>query len=246
MPESSLHYYLPQSQRYVNAILTRLESERKIVRWDKSGRSPLVSDAARTATTKGRIIEVLTAFHSAEPLLAGQNASQLRRALKLDEIGFEKLENGLIADGQLAKEGNLLRLASHEIQFSQEEETAKERLENLFLEAGMNTPAFNELSTLLPDYTSQLLESTFYALLNLGQFVKIADNFFIHKTVFAETQELLTTYLRKNDTITVAEFRETAQTSRKYAVPFLEYCDSQNLTIRDGNVRRLHPRHRVT
>ena len=246
VPESFLHYYLPHSQTSVNAILNSLEADGKIVRWDKSGRSPLVSDAARTANTKEKIIAALKVFHSAEPLLAGQNASQLRRELKLDEIGFEKLENRLIADGQLAKEGNLLRLASHEIQFSQEEETAKERLEKLFLEAGMNTPAFNELSTLLPEYTPQLLESTFFALLNLGQFVKIADNFFIHKTVFEEIRELLATYLRKNDTITVAEFRETAQTSRKYAVPFLEYCDSQSLTIRDGNVRRLHPRHLET
>ncbi|RKU16944.1 selenocysteine-specific translation elongation factor [Candidatus Poribacteria bacterium] len=246
VPESFLHYYLPHSQTNVNAILSRLEADRKIVRWDKSGRSPLVSDAVRTANTKEKIIEALKAFHSAEPLLAGQNASQLRRELRLDEIGFEKLENRLIADGQLAKEGNFLRLAFHEIQFSQEEETAKERLEQLFLEAGMNTPAFNELSTLFPEYTPQLLESTFYALLNLGQFVKIADNFFIHTTVLEEIRELLATYLRKNDTITVAEFRETAQTSRKYAVPFLEYCDSQNLTIRDGNIRKLHPRHLET
>jgi len=245
VPESALHYYLPQSQTNVNAILTGLEADGKIVRWDKSGRSPLVSDAVRTANIKEKIIETLTAFHSAEPLLAGQNSSQLRRELKLDEIGFERLENRLITEGQLAKDGNLLRLASHEIQFSEEEETAKERLEKLFLEAGMNTPTFNELSAHLPDYTPQLLESTFFALLNLGQFVKIADNFFIHKTVFEEIQELLTTYLRKNDTITVAEFRETAQTSRKYAVPFLEYCDSRNLTIRDGNIRKLHPRHRA-
>ena len=233
MPESFLHYYLPQSQTNVNAILNSLESDGKIVRWGKSGRSPLVSDAARTANTKEKIMEALKAFHSAKPLLAGQNASQLRRELKLDEIGFEKLENRLIA-------------ASHEIQFSQEEETAKERLEKLFLEAGINTPTLNELSTLFPEYTPQLLESTFFALLNLGQFVKIADNFFIHKTVFEEIRELLVTYLRKNDTIAVAEFRETAQTSRKYAVPFLEYCDSQSLTIRDGNVRRLHPRHMET
>ena len=243
VPESFLNYYLPQSQTNVNAILSRLEVDEKIVRWDKSGRSLLVSDAARTTNTQAEIIEALEAFHSAKPLLAGQNASQLRRELRLDEIGFEKLESRLIAEGQLAKEGNLLRLASHEIQFSQEEETAKERLEKLFLEAGMNTPAFNELSSLFPEYTPQLLESTFFALLNLGQFVKIADNFFIHKSIFEEIRELLMTYLRENDIITVAEFRETAQTSRKYAVPFLEYCDSQSLTIRDGNVRRLHPRH---
>ena len=158
VPEAFLHYYLPQSQTNVNAILNELETGGKIVRWDKSGRAPLLSDAARAAKAKAEIIEALTAFHSEEPLLAGQNASQLRRELKLDEIGFEKLENQLVTEGKLVKEGNLLRLGSHEIQFSQEEETAKERLEKLFLEAGMNTPAFSELRALFPEYTPQLLE----------------------------------------------------------------------------------------
>ena len=244
VPESFLYYYLPHSQMNVKAIFDSLEADEKIVRWDKSGRTPLVSDAARTTTAKENIMETLADFHEAQPLLAGQNVSQLRRALKLDETGYGKLENRLIAENQLVKEGNLIRLASHEIQFSQEEEDAKETLEKLFLEAGINTPTLNELNTSLPKYTPQVIESTFFALLNLGRFVKIADNFFIHQTVFEETRELLITYLRENDIISVAEFRETAQTSRKYAVPFLEYCDSQNLTVRDGNVRRLHPRHK--
>ena len=243
MSESSLYYYLPHSQTDVKAILNGLETDGKIVRWDQSGRTPLVSDASRTAAAKAKIVAVLEAFHEAQPLLAGQNASQLRQKLNLDELSFEKLEHQLITERQLAKEGNLLRLVSHEIQFSEEEETAKETLEKLFLEAGMNTPSLNALHTLLPDYTPKVLESTFYALLNLGQFVKIADDFFTHRTVFEEVSELLTAHLREYETITVAEFRELARTSRKYAVPFLEYCDSQNLTIRDDNVRRLHPRH---
>ncbi len=243
VPESFLYYYLPHSQMNVKAIFDSLEADEKIVRWDKSGRTPLVSDAARTTTAKENITETLADFHESQPLLAGQNVSQLRRELKLDETGFEKLENRLIAENQLVKEGNLIRLASHEIQFSQEEEDAKETLEKLFLEAGINTPTLKELNTSLPEYTPQVIESTFFALLNLGRFVKIADNYFIHETVFEETRELLITYLRENDIIAVAEFRETAQTSRKYAVPFLEYCDSQNITVRDGNVRRLHPRH---
>ena len=242
VPESFLHYYLPYSQRNVKTILNSLEATEKIVRWDKSGRNPLVSDAARTAKTKEKILNALAAFHAAQPLLPGQNATQLRSAVELDAIGFEKLENQLIGARQLVKDGNLLRLASHEIQFSQEEETAKDTLEQLFLEAGIHTPALNELRTRLPEYTPKILESTFYALLRLGRFVKIADDFFMHSVALTEVQELLIAYLRENDIITVAEFREIAETSRKYAVPFLEYCDSQNLTIRDGNVRRLHSR----
>ena len=132
VPESFLHYYLPHSQQRVNAILNNLETDEKIVRWDKSGRTPLVSDASRTAKTKEGILNILANFHAAQPLLPGQNATQLRSEIELDEIGFEKLENQLIAERQLVKDGNLLRLTSHEIQFSQEEETAKETLERLY------------------------------------------------------------------------------------------------------------------
>ncbi len=242
VPESFLHYYLPQSQREVTAILTTLAREGKIVRWDVSSRIPLVSDAARTVEAKQCIRDALAAFHEAQPLLAGQNASQLRRQLALDEVGFEKLTAVLIAEAHLVKEGNLLRLASHEIQFSEEEETARETLEQLFFDAGINTPALKEVVLQLPDWTPRVIESTFFALVKLGQFVKIADNFFVHKTVFDETVRLLTDYLRRHDVITVAEFRELAHTSRKYAVPFLEACDGNNITIRDDNVRRLHPR----
>ena len=246
VPESLLYYYLPHSQTDVKAILNNLETEDKIIRWNESGRESLVSDVARTTTIKAQIIDALAAFHETQPLLAGQNASQLRRKLNLDEQSFERIANRLIKERALVKDGNLLRLATHEIQFSQEEETAKEKLEQLFLEAGMNTPTLSELNTLLPEYTPKVLESTFYALLNLGRFVKIAENFFIHQTKHEEISTALTTYLRENGTITVAEFRETAETSRKYAVPFLEYCDTQNLTVRDGNIRRLHPRHLKT
>ncbi len=246
MPESYLHYYLPHSQQRMKTILDGLETDGEIVRWDKSGRTPLVSDETRTAKTKEKILNTLADFHAAQPLLPGQNATQLQSKVELDETGFEKLENQLIAERQLAKDGNLLRLTSHEIQFSQEEETAKETLEKLFLEAGIHTPTLKELNTLLPEHTPKVLESTFYALLRLGQFVKIADDFFIHKVALEEGQELLITYLRENDIITVAEFREIAETSRKYAVPFLEYCDSKSITIRDGNVRRLHSQYSQT
>ena len=246
VPESYLHYYLPHSQQSVKTILDTLEADGKIVRWDKSGRTPLVSDGLRTAKTKAEILNALADFHTAQPLLPGQNATQLQRKVALDETGFEKLENQLIAEHQLIKDGNLLRLTSHEIQFSQEEETAKETLEKLFLEAGIHAPTLNELRTLLPEHTPKVLESTFFALLRLGQFIKIADDFFIHKVALEETQKLLITYLRENGIITVAEFREIAETSRKYAVPFLEYCDSQNITIRDGNVRRLQSRYSQT
>ena len=46
-------------------------------------------------------------------------------------------------------------------------------------------------------------------------------------------------YLSEHETITVAQFRDAFDTSRKYALAFLEYMDEQKLTIRQGDERKL-------
>ena len=51
--------------------------------------------------------------------------------------------------------------------------------------------------------------------------------------------EKLKAFFSKKPDMTVAEFRDTLNTTRKYALPFLEYLDSHNITLRVGDVRKL-------
>ena len=235
--EEFLRYYLPYADADFKALLKDLEDRQEIVRW--RGAAPLVSAADRTKQAQANLTDTLASFHEDQPLAPGQNTSQLRLQLGLDEIGFEKIVDQLIHEEQIVTDGNLLRLSSHQIQFSGEEEDIKEKVEGIFLDAGINTPVMGELTAQLSEYPPQSVQQTFYALMNLGRFVRIGDDLFIHTRTFEEIVNSVTDYLQKNDIITVAEFRELAQTSRKYAVPFLEYCDGQGLTIREGNHRRL-------
>ena len=237
VPEEFLRYYLPYADAKFKALLKDLEDGQEIVRW--SGATPLVSALDRTKQAQANLVDTLASFHGEQPLVPGQNTSQLRLQLGLDEIGFDKVVDQLIRQKEVVTDGNLLRLSSHQIQFSGQEEDIKEKVEGIFLDAGINTPAMNELTAQLSDYPPQSVQQTFYALMNLGRFTRIADDLFIHTQMFDTIVNSLTDYLQKNDIITVAEFRELAQTSRKYAVPFLEYCDGQGLTIREGNHRRL-------
>ena len=46
-------------------------------------------------------------------------------------------------------------------------------------------------------------------------------------------------YLQEKQEITMAEFRDLAKTSRKFAVPLMEYFDSQKFTQRVGDKRVL-------
>ena len=237
VPEEFFRYYLPYPDADFQIFLKNLEDCQEIVRWQ--GTTPLISAMVRAQQAQTNLIDTLASFHEAQPLAPGQNSSQLRMQLGLDEIGFEKMVNQLIRQKEIVTDGNLLRLSSHQIQFSAEEEGIKEKVEGIYLEAGINTPTMRELIAQLSEYPSQSVQQTFYALMNLGRFVRIGNDLFIHTRMFDTIVNSLTDYLEKNDIITVAEFRELAQTSRKYAVPFLEYCDSQGLTIREGNHRRL-------
>jgi selenocysteine-specific elongation factor len=49
---------------------------------------------------------------------------------------------------------------------------------------------------------------------------------------------LLREFFAKKPEMTVAEFRDLLGTTRKYALPFLEYLDGHKMTLRIGDVRK--------
>jgi selenocysteine-specific elongation factor len=49
----------------------------------------------------------------------------------------------------------------------------------------------------------------------------------------------LQNFFRNKPEMTVAEFRDILNTSRKYALPLLEYLDSHKITLRVGDIRKL-------
>ena len=56
---------------------------------------------------------------------------------------------------------------------------------------------------------------------------------------FNKLVEDIKKYFQQNDKMTVSDFKNIANTSRKYAVPLLEYLDKKNITYRQENYRKL-------
>jgi selenocysteine-specific elongation factor len=46
-------------------------------------------------------------------------------------------------------------------------------------------------------------------------------------------------HFSRENTLTVAQFRDRFDTSRRYALAFLEHLDTIGITLRDGDLRRL-------
>jgi len=83
----------------------------------------------------------------------------------------------------------------------------------------------------------------FETLLASGALVRVDDAVYRGEQI-ARLRSRLETALRNDGTITVSAFRELAGTSRKFAVPLLEWFDAAGVTIRSGDVRMLRVKSR--
>lgn len=72
-----------------------------------------------------------------------------------------------------------------------------------------------------------------------GSLVRINDSMYIASSVYKKILESLRSFYSKKSEMTVSEFRDMLNTTRKYAMPIIEYLDSNNVTMRVGDVRKL-------
>ncbi|MBM3240032.1 selenocysteine-specific translation elongation factor [Candidatus Poribacteria bacterium] len=245
--ESLLRYYLPYGDAQLNELLKNMQRQHEIIRWP--GIDKMFSSAQRVAEVENLIYENLSRFHADNPMVAGQNAAQAKaeidkhlfiaKSFEVDDIAFEKIVDRLIQAGKIAKDGNLLRLASHQITFAEQEQKIKDEIEKIFLQQGISSPGKEELIEILKAYSPKEVEKTFYALVQLGTLIQLSEGIVLHAQTLQDNIKLLKDVINQKGKITTAEFRELANTTRKYVVPFLEYCDSQGITRREGNYRYL-------
>ena len=67
----------------------------------------------------------------------------------------------------------------------------------------------------------------------------VLGSILISNEIFDEMLSGLRDYISQNDEITVGDFRDLYQTSRKYALAVLDYLDQQQITRRVGDARVL-------
>ncbi|MCL4442086.1 MAG: SelB C-terminal domain-containing protein, partial [Firmicutes bacterium] len=70
-----------------------------------------------------------------------------------------------------------------------------------------------------------------------GALVKVAEDIYCHSSSLEEAKKRLAGFFHSRGEITVGEFRDLLNTSRKYALPLLEYFDREKVTRRVGDVR---------
>ena len=199
---------------------------------------------ARWLQLKRGIFDRLTAFHAENPDLPGIGADLLRRQLdlRLPAPVFAAALQALARGGELALQGAWVRLHSHKVKLTADEEALWQAVKPLLVgQERFRPPRVRDIGQMIgrPERDIRRLCKL---LGRLGEVDEVApDHFFLRGTV-AEMAEIARDIATKapDGQFAAATFRDRLDNGRKVAIQILEFFDRHGVTLRRGDVRRIN------
>ncbi|PZC46311.1 MAG: selenocysteine-specific elongation factor [Chloroflexi bacterium] len=177
---------------------------------------------------KAKVDQALGEFHNQYPIRKGFPKEELRSRLGLTSPVFALALARLVAEGQVAEDGALVKLSSHEVQVKAEE---RQRMEQFVKELQVEPYAPAPQVTLDVDLLNLLIGE--------GRIVRVSDQVVFDSAAFKEMVDKVVQQTKEQGSITVAQVRDLLGTSRKYVLALMEYLDEQRITRRNGDERVL-------
>jgi selenocysteine-specific elongation factor len=188
---------------------------------------------------RAQTLGLLEAFHTENPLRAGISREELRsRAGNAQERVFAQLLTSLEAEGIVRTEKDQVRLGSHSIRLNPEQQRVVSGLEADFLRAGAAPPSPEEALAKLGVKGNEKHE-LFQLLVAERRLVRAKESLYFHADALATIQDKLVAYLQQRKEIGPGDMKDLLGITRKYAIPLMEYFDSQRVTVRQGERRVL-------
>ena len=214
-----------QAQAPLDALVARGQAQR------------LENYFVSTATwnkTVAQLVDIVRSYQQQYPLRQSMPREDVKSRLGLAARLFNLVVAELVRQGKVAEDNSALSLPDHRPQLSPEQERKLERLKRLLAENPYSPPSLPELDAqigLEPELVSFLVRK--------GDLVRISDTIVYPPAVYSEMLERIKVLTAEKGNITVGEVRDIFSTSRKYALPLLEYLDEQKITRRVGDDRVL-------
>ena len=181
----------------------------------------------------------LAAFHAREPLKPGMSKEELRTRLGgLDERVFLALLERFAAAGVLVIDKDKVRGADHAVRLTPAQQAASDRIEAEFREAGVAPPTLEEAFAKV-GLAGSSAQAIAQLLVESRRLVRIREGLYFHAEPLQVAVDRVVAFLRENQAITPQQIKDLLGISRKYAIPLLEWLDTQRLTVRVGDKRVL-------
>lgn len=220
--------------------------DREIERCIEEGKLVELEDGTILAASKfqmmtDRLIQLLQEYHESNPLAEGMPKQELQSRLRDTwHISEDKIILGavhrLMNLGTLMDCGKTVSMQGFEAVLTPEQEKLKERIAGIYKDAGIEIPKNDEIYAL--DSDKRVINAIFDRLYKEGVLVKVDPSYNISQEGWNRVAAAARTAGAEGSFV-LADFRDTLNTSRKYASVYLAALDRAGITVFDGERRRL-------
>jgi selenocysteine-specific elongation factor len=235
MAEAELIGAAAADKQSILSALAALTQKKTALRVDN-----LYVHAAHIGSLERKIVDFIGQYHKDNPLKPGLDKEELKGMLRM-RLSAKILNttiDGLIKKKQLEAEGQKLKVPGFKAARGAVQDEVKSRIVEAITKGGTQPPVREEFPALF-GITEKDAKDLMKLLAEEGRTVRINDSLHLDRNILEKVRADLKKYLDEKKEISMAEFRDLAKTSRKFAVPLMEYFDSQKLTQRVGDKRVL-------
>jgi selenocysteine-specific elongation factor len=187
------------------------------------------------AAASAAMWDAVAAFHRNAPESPGMPPDALRQSLGFSKDVFDGLLVILQREGRLTIAADRLALPSHRPTFRDAEARVLEAIEAIFRMQLFHPPGVEELAAAVGAPTAAV-EKSLKSLLEHKRLAAI-EGILFHAEALQRARQLLVEHLAKEGRLESVQFKYILDTTRKFALPLLDYLDRSGVTRRVGNTR---------
>ncbi|MCK4640027.1 MAG: selenocysteine-specific translation elongation factor [Candidatus Marinimicrobia bacterium] len=187
---------------------------------------------------KLEFLKLIRQYHRHKPLSPGPVKTEIFGTVNISPVLGNYLLKQLSDKQRIKITGDRIAMADFTVDFSEAQQRFINRLDETLQNSAFNPPDLKKInqSSNLPEKDIQMIIA---CLLDQKRIVQIDKDKFLHSEVVEKGMSLIRKYLINKNRATVSELKEVLQTSRKWAIPILNYYDRIGLTVRLNNMRML-------
>jgi selenocysteine-specific elongation factor len=217
-------------------ILSRLVREQKVLVL----RTELYLHCTTAAEAGERLLGQLAEYHRRAPESPGMTWEQLGETCPWQKPVLECLVRRLKDDNRLVERNQRLARAEHRPTFQDRDAAHLEAIESCFRQQEFAPPSVAELAEKI-GISPTAISKLFRTLQEHQRLVAVGDGLFFHPVAVEHARRLLVEHMEKEGRLESVKFKYLLGTTRKFALPLLDYFD-RSLLRRVGNTRYLKVR----
>ncbi|MBK5251459.1 MAG: selenocysteine-specific translation elongation factor [Peptostreptococcaceae bacterium] len=184
-----------------------------------------------------KALKIANEYHIGNPYKRGVPREELKNKLLRERGGefFEELLKRMSDGGSLIVEGHTVSLKNFKIELTNKDIKLAGELGNYYSDAELTPDNFTQIKERLDIGKKEM--PVFEYLLQEGRLVKVSEELYYSKDSYEKILKKVQAILSKQGFISLKEFKDEFNLSRKYSIALLEHYDNAKITKRDGNKR---------